>query len=94
MFGFIALTANTELFEDLPAEDQEVIRQAAVDACLEIGLTQEEAEAVMGAELEAGGMVFNEVDKQAFIDLVEPVYEKFFQTHDRYWFDSIKEAVK
>ena len=94
MFAFGAITMNPALFDGMSAEDQKMFKQAGIDAGKDAGKIQEQNEATAKAELEANGMVFNEVDKQAFIDLVQPVYEDYFKNHDRKYFDHIKAAIK
>lgn len=94
MFGFAAITTNPDFLAGLSAEDQEIVRQAAIDAGRDVGAVQQENELKAREELKAAGMEFNEVDKQAFIDLMAPVYDKYFQTHDKKYFDAIKAAVK
>lgn len=94
MFGFGAITTNPDWLASLPAEDQEIIRQAAIDAGRDVGAIQQENEIKATEELKAAGMEFNEVDTKAFSDLVGPVYDKYFQTHDKKYFDAIKAAVK
>lgn len=94
MFGFAAIATNPDWLASLPQEDQEIIRQAAIDAGTDVGAVQQENEVKAAEELKAAGMEFNEVDKQAFIDLMDPVYDKYFETHDKQYFDAIKEAVK
>lgn len=94
MFGFAAITTNPDFLAGLPEEDQEIIRQAAIDAGKDVGAIQQENELKATEDLKAAGMEFNDVDLKAFQDLVQPVYDKYFETHDKKWFDSIKEAVK
>ncbi len=95
MFAFAAITVNPAFYDGLSAEDQAIFLQAAIDAGRDAGKIQEENASAAKTELEGKGMVFNEVsDKQSFIDAVQPVYEEFFKTHDKKYFDAIKEAVK
>ena len=92
-FAFGAISVNPAWIDNLPQEDQDIIIQAATDAADVIGKKQLEDETRIAQELKDAGMIFNEVDKQAFIDLMDPVYDKFFETHDRTYFDAIKEAA-
>lgn len=90
-FAFAALQMNTNLLNSMSAEDQELIRSAGLEAAKTLGLEQKNDEATAKAELESYGMEFNEVtDKSEFEALVSPVYDKFFEDHDRTYFDAIK----
>lgn len=90
-FAFAALQMNLNLFNSLSAEDQNMIKQAGLEAAQRLGQVQKEDEAAAKAELESLGMVFNEVnDKKEFEALMGPVYEKFFKTHDDKYFNLIK----
>lgn len=92
MFGFAAIVVNPGFYEGLSEEDQEIVLQSALDAAYEVGAAQEGEEDKVREELKEKGMVFNEVDKDAFVDSVQPVYDKYFETHDRQWFEKIQEA--
>lgn len=94
MFGFAAITTNPKFLAELPAADQEIIRKAAIDAGKDIGAVQQANELKATEELKKVGMAFNAVDKKAFSDLLKPVYDKYFQNHDKKYYDAIKEAIK
>jgi tripartite ATP-independent transporter DctP family solute receptor len=90
-FAFAALQMNSNLLNSMSAEDQAMIRAAGLEAAKTLGKEQKEDEATAKAELESYGMKFNEVtDKAAFIEKVQPVYEEYFKTHDRKYFDAIQ----
>lgn len=93
MFGFGAITVNPDFFDGLSPEDKEIFQQAATDAAIDIGALQQEAEVTTIEELKAAGMQFNEVDKEAFMSLIQPVYDKYFENHDKKYYDAIKAAV-
>ena len=94
IFAFAAIIASPIILNTLPAEDQELIRQAAVDASLIVGLEQLENENQAAESLISQGMLINEVpEKQPFIDRVTPVYEDFFRTHDRRYYEGIRAAA-
>lgn len=94
IFAFAAIVTNPALLAGLPADDQKLIRQAAVDAGLDIGADQLETENKAAANLQSGGMQINEVpDKQPFVDKMGPVYDNFFKTHNRRYFDGIKSSL-
>lgn len=94
MFGFVAITTNPKFLAGLPQADQDIIRKAAIDAGKDVGAVQQANEVKAAAELKAAGMQFNSVDKKAFSDLVQSVYDKYFQTHDKKYFDAIKASTK
>ncbi|GHV95076.1 periplasmic substrate-binding transporter [Spirochaetia bacterium] len=95
IFAFASIVVNPALLKGLSAEDQQLIRKAAVDAGKDVGAQQQETENKAAATLQSSGMQINEVpDKQAFIDKMGPVYDDFFKTHNRKWFDGIKAAAK
>lgn len=89
-FAFAALQTNLKQFNAMSAEDQAMIQKAALDAGKTLGLEQKRLEADAKAELESKGMIFNTLDKAPFEKLVQPVYDKYFQTHERTYFDLIK----
>lgn len=94
MFAFGALTMNPALFDGLTPEDQQMFLDAALEACKVMGKVQEENAATAKTELEAAGMQFNTADQAAFQAMVQPVYDEYFQTHDKKYFDAIKAAVQ
>ncbi|MDR1586807.1 MAG: TRAP transporter substrate-binding protein [Treponema sp.] len=95
IFAFAAIVINPALLSGLPAADQDLIRKAAVDAALDVGAEQLDTENKAAANLQSKGMQINEVpDKQPFVDKMGTVYDSFFKTHNRKYFDGIKAAVK
>lgn len=71
------LLISKDFFEGLDADLQEAIKEAAIEARdYERGLLDEMNQRLLG-ELEQRGMKINEVDKQPFIDAVQPVYQEF-----------------
>jgi TRAP-type C4-dicarboxylate transport system substrate-binding protein len=94
-FAFATVIASPIMFNSIMSDDQELIRKAAFDAALDLGDEQLAAENGAAANLEKNGIMINEIgDKQPFIDLMEPVYEKFFRNHNRRYYDLIKSAIK
>jgi tripartite ATP-independent transporter DctP family solute receptor len=90
-FAFAALQMNSNLLNGMSEEDQAIFREAGSEAAKKLGLEQKNDESSAKAELESLGMIFNEVeDKTAFAELVSPVYDKFFESHDRKYFDAIQ----
>ncbi|MDT8858899.1 DctP family TRAP transporter solute-binding subunit [Alkalihalobacillus sp. MEB130] len=76
----IVLGINKDLFESMSAEDQEILRTAAVEAnALQIQVARER-EADQIAELQEQGVEFyepTEDELELFRQAVEPVYEKY-----------------
>lgn len=90
-FAFAALQMNTNLLNGMDEADQEIFRQAALDAARESGLEQKEDEEAVKQELIDRGMEFNEVnDKTAFQEKVQPVYDKYLETHSGTFIDAIQ----
>jgi len=90
-FAFAALQMNTNLLNGMSPEDQEMFRQAGLEAAKTLGLEQKANEEAAKIELESKGMVFNAVeDKAAFEALMTPVYEKFLKDHSGEYLDAIK----
>ncbi|MEZ5670381.1 MAG: TRAP transporter substrate-binding protein, partial [Alphaproteobacteria bacterium] len=73
---------NADLWNALPAEDQEIVRAAAREsAALQRELWAEREEASRVA-VEAAGVVVNEIaDKGPFQEAMGPVYEQFYQQY-------------
>lgn len=90
-FAFAALQMNSNLLNGMSPEDQEMFRQAGLEAAKTLGLEQKANEAAAKTELESKGMVFNAVeDKAAFEALMTPVYEKFLKDHSGEYLEAIK----
>ena len=75
---FNGLTINNELFESLPADLQADIQTAAQEAAVERtqALEQENADQLATMESE-GATVITDVDKDAFIEAAQSVYDNF-----------------
>ena len=90
-FAFAALQMNSNLLNGMSAEDQELFRKAGLEAALESGAVQRADEEATKEELIGKGMEFNEVtDKKAFQDKVQPVYDKYLQTHSDTYIKAIQ----
>ena len=80
---FNGLTINDELFTsltpDLQADIQAAAREAAAERTEALRVENEELLATMESE---GAIVTTDVDKQAFIDAVQPLYEDFIANHN------------
>lgn len=90
-FAFAMMQMNTDLFNSMSPEDQKMFTETGYEVAAKLGKEQQANEASAKEELESLGMVFNEVeDKQAFVDLVQPVYDKFLKDHDSKYVDAIR----
>ncbi len=90
-FAFAMMQMNTELFNNMSPDDQKMFTETGYEVAAQLGKEQQANEAAAKKELEGLGMVFNEVEnKQAFVDLVQPVYNKFLETQDSKFLDAIK----
>jgi TRAP-type C4-dicarboxylate transport system substrate-binding protein len=70
-----------------------MFQKAATDSAKLLGIEQRNQEAAAKADLISKGMIFNAVDTKPFEALMTPVYDKYFKTHNRVYFDELK-AVK
>ncbi|WP_240349351.1 TRAP transporter substrate-binding protein [Halomonas binhaiensis] len=69
-------------WDDMSAEDQEIVRQAAVNAAIEQRkLWEEGAAASREKVIEAGDQINDVADKAAFQEAMQPVYESFNSEH-------------
>lgn len=75
IWGAATLTMSKSVWDKIFPEDQTIVTEAATSW----GLKQRDMVAAANdkliAQLEAEGMQFNEVDKAAFIEAVEPIWE-------------------
>lgn len=80
---FNGLTITNALFESLTPDLQADILQAAQEAASERtqSLRQENEDLLVTMEQEQGAIINRDVDKQAFKDLMTPVYEDFIANH-------------
>ncbi len=93
-FDMTYLCINNDLWESLNPELQEVFTeaaQAAQSVNREIYSGNEESTI---AELEKLGMTVTEVDKQSFIDMMGPAYEKMAELCSQAEMDALLEAVE
>lgn len=68
-------------WDALSPEDQEIVRQAAVDAAAEQRRLWAEQEKTSRAKVEEAGVTINEIaDKTPFQEKMKPVYDSFFES--------------
>lgn len=75
------LVASKIIFDTFTPEDQAAIREAALEAGKFNRERSQSDEAKLRATLEEAGVVFNEVESQAFVDATKPVYDKWRETY-------------
>jgi len=93
-FAFAVVMASPTTMDSIPVEDQELIRQAAFDAALSVGDEQLAAEVEALENLQRNGMQINEVpDKQPFVVKMQSVYDAFFETHNREYYEIIINSI-
>ena len=94
-FAFAAVVASPITLNSIPASDQELIRKAVFDAALNLSTEQLAAENAALVDLQNNGMLINEIpDRQPFIDMMESVYENFFMSHSRKYYDLLRNAIR
>jgi TRAP-type C4-dicarboxylate transport system substrate-binding protein len=64
-------------YDKLTPADQQIIRAAAKESVAKMRELWEAREKVAEAKVRAAGSQVNTVDKQAFVDAMKPVYEKY-----------------
>jgi tripartite ATP-independent transporter DctP family solute receptor len=64
-------------YDKLSPDDQKLVRQAAKDSVVKMRELWEAREKASEAKVRAAGSQVNEVDKQAFIEAMKPVYDKY-----------------
>lgn len=77
MFAFCAIVVSKATWDKLPGDVQKILSDAAVDAAKVVGQQQREEVDIYQKKLEEKGMVFNEVDRDGFREMVKPVYDSF-----------------
>lgn len=71
------LVMSKRSFDKLSKEDQDIIKAAAKESVAVMRGLWDAREKASEAKVRAGGAVVNSVDKQAFIDAMKPVYDRF-----------------
>ncbi len=85
MYDNCVFGVNKTWFDSLPDNFQSIIREEAMSARdLDFELSDE---AKFIAELKKRGMEVNEVDKEAFMEAVKPIWDRFNQEHGPEWID-------
>ena len=71
------LVMSKRSWDKLSAEDQALIRKSAKESVVKMRELWDAFEAESRQTVVDGGAMINEVDKQPFIDLMQPVYDRF-----------------
>lgn len=71
------LVMSKRSFDKLSPTDQQLVRQAAKDSVKKMRELWEAREKTAEDKVRATGSIVNDVDKQAFIDAMKPVYDKY-----------------
>lgn len=72
------LCINTDVYNSLSAEDQKILKEAAVESAMLQRKLWKERENASKMKVEAGGTTVNEIpDKSGFQMAMKPVYEKY-----------------
>lgn len=83
MFAFFDMVISTNVLNGLPADMQEIIRTAALEAGLEETQAEEASEEEVKTFLESQGVtIISDVDVASFEGVVQPVYDKFAAEND------------
>lgn len=75
IWGAATLTMSNATWNKISPEDQAIVTEAATSWGAQQRDMVAAANAELVAQLEAKGMIFNEVDKAAFIEAVAPIWE-------------------
>lgn len=91
MFAFFDMVIGTEVLNKFPAEIQEIIRTAALEAGLEETQAEQADENNVKDRLRGFGMtLIEDVAVDEFRAVVQPVYDKFGQNNDLYYLNAIQ----
>lgn len=85
MYDNCVFGVNKKWFDALPQDFQSIMKEEAASArLLELDLNDENKQI---EELKARGMQVNDVDKEAFIKRVKPIWDRFNKEHGPEWID-------
>ncbi|SBV97387.1 conserved exported hypothetical protein [uncultured delta proteobacterium] len=90
IYTTVPLLINNRVWNSFTPEQQKIVREEARKAIENQRKMAAEAEAKLRTELAQKGMVVNEIDKEAFIKAVQPVWEEYIKKNGR---DLIDAAV-
>jgi tripartite ATP-independent transporter DctP family solute receptor len=77
IFAFGTFCASKASFDKLPKDIQDMIRECAVQATIDIGVESREREAEFAGMLVDKGMEFNDIDKTTLRPVVQRAYDDF-----------------
>ncbi|MGO4852087.1 TRAP transporter substrate-binding protein [Phaeovulum sp. W22_SRMD_FR3] len=76
IWGAACLTVSKTVWDQISPEDQALVKAAAIHWGTEQRAMVAKSDADLVATLEAKGMIFNEVDKPAFVEALAPIWEQ------------------
>nr|WP_255695283.1 TRAP transporter substrate-binding protein [Salinicoccus sp. ID82-1] len=91
VYGYVQLLTSEKTFQKLSSEEQQAVQEAAEEATeYQNQLVSEEDEAAKQSFLEEGVEII-EVDKEPFMELVQPVHDELAAKYGQELYDSIVE---
>lgn len=89
-FVFGLLMASQQRFNQLPKDIQQIVIESAEEAMVSVNEQNEKNDAEYEVKLKEKGMQFNDVNKELFKDLVQPVYDNWVDKHGDELLNKIK----
>lgn len=91
MFAFFDMVIGTEVLNGMTPELQEIIRTAALEAGIEESQAEQASENKVKDDLRGVGVsIIEDVNREEFKAVVQPVYDKFKENRDPKYLDGIQ----
>lgn len=91
MFAFFDMVIGTEVLNGMTPELQEIIRTAALEAGIEESKAEQASENKVKEDLKGVGVtIIEDVNREEFKAVVQPVYDKFKENRDPKYLDGIQ----
>lgn len=91
MFAFFDMVIGTDVLNNMTPELQEIIRTAALEAGLEESKAEQASEQKVKDDLRGVGVtIIEDVNRDEFKAVVQPVYDKFKENRDPKYLDGIQ----
>lgn len=95
MFAFFDMVIGTEVLNGMTPELQEIIRTAALEAGVEESKAEQASENKVKDDLRGVGVtIIEDVNRDEFKAVVQPVYDKFKENRDPKYLDGIQGLIK
>ena len=95
MFAFFDMVIGTEVLNGMTPELQEIIRTAALEAGIEESKAEQASENKVKDDLRGVGVtIIEDVNRDEFKAVVQPVYDKFKENRDPKYLDGIQGLIK